>query len=113
MKGGPLEALLSILDFVGLIAYLVVVTICFLKGRHEFAWFGVIMLVTGAALSFQGLRYLRDGLVDDWWWAVFNAQSVAVLLLSVALRDAKLGSWWDRRNRHSHGDGQVQDLVSK
>lgn len=110
-----METLLSILDFVGLIAYLVVVPICFLKGRHGIAWFGVIMLVTGVALSFQGLRYLRDGLVDDWWWAVFNAQGVAVLLLlsSVALRDAKLGSWWDRRNRHSQGYGQVQDRVSK
>ena len=108
-----MEILLSTLDFVGLVAYLVVIPVCFLKGRQGFAWFGLLMFATGAALSLQGFRYIRDGLVDDWWWWVFNAQGIAVLVLlaSVALSTAKLGSWWDRRYRHSPGNDRVQTTV--
>ena len=100
-----METLLSILDLIGLMAYLAVIPTCFLKGRNGFAWFGLIMFLTGAALSFQGFRYVRDGLVDDWWWLVFNAQGIAVLFLlaSIALSAAKPGSWWDRRSDRIRG----------
>jgi hypothetical protein len=110
VEGGVVETLLSILDFAILIVWLAVIPICFLKGRHGFAWFGLFMFGTGAVLSLQGFRYVRDGIVDDWWWWLFNAQGVAVVLLlvSIALRAAKLGSWWDRRNvQHSTEDGQI------
>lgn len=97
-----MENVLSILDLAVLITHVIAIPVCFLKGRHGFAWFGLFMLGTGAALSFQTFRYVRDGLVDDWWQWLLNAQGLAVVavLASIALSAAKPGSWWDRRDTH-------------
>lgn len=95
-----MESLLSILDLFVLLAHCVVIPICFLKGRLWFGWFGLFMFGTGAALSFPLFRYVRDGLVDEWWQWVFIAQGLAVvvLLASIAVSAARPGSWWDRRD---------------
>jgi hypothetical protein len=100
-----MESLLAILDFFVLLAHCVVIPICFLKGRLWLGWFGLFMFGTGAALSFPLFLYVRDGLVDEWWQWVFNAQGLAVLVLlaSITASAARPGSWRDRRDAEVHG----------
>lgn len=95
------ETLLSILDFVVLIAHVVAIPVCFLKGRHGFAWFGLFMLGPGAVFSLRAYRQVRDRLPDDAWRWLFTAQGLAVaaLLASIALSATRPESWWDRRNQ--------------
>lgn len=104
-----MDTLIGVLDVIGLIAWLLVIPVCFLKGRRGFAWFGIFMFGTGAALTIPGSRYLRQGLIDDWWWWLHVAQGVAVLVLmvAVALDPASPGSWWSRHREGGRQPGEA------
>lgn len=103
-----MDTLIGVLDLVSTIAWLLVIPLCFLKGHWGFAWFGVFMFGTGAALTVAGSRYLRQGLIDDWWWWLHVAQGVAVLIVmvSIALTPARPGSWWSRHREDGRRAGE-------
>ena len=85
-----MDTFFSISEVVGSIVFIWAIVACFRNGRKGMAWFGAAMFVTGAALSFGGYRYVREGVVDEWWWWVFRAQglTILVMLTSVAIRSA-------------------------
>ena len=95
-----METWWSLIDAISLVAWLVAIPICFLKGRVGFGWFGILMFGTGIALSLPVYRIARDGAAPEWWLWVFQAQGVVllVLMITIASRRARFGSWWDRRH---------------
>lgn len=97
------EAILALTDLVVMAAYVVAIALALLKGRPMVALLGLVVFVTGAAISFAIFQQVREGLIDDWVWWLFalHGAAVAGLLLWVAMRSARPGSWWDRRRERS------------
>lgn len=93
-----METIHEILNDLGLVAWLWAIPVCFLKGRRVVGWFGVLMLLSSTVLALYGGRYWRNGVIDDWWWALFVIQGWIVLALvaTTALRPPIPGSWWTR-----------------
>ncbi len=94
-----MDALLLLLDLAVLAAYLVAIPICLLKGRPILALFGLVLFGTGAALSFNVFRLVREGVIEEriWWLLAVQGVTAAALLVWGAMRPPKHGSWWDRR----------------
>ena len=97
-----MDVLVSLLDLVVLVVTLGCALLCLLKGRAAIGWFGLFMLGSGLALSFDLFRLLRDVEVDfegTWTWILWSQKlAVAALLAYSSRAPGQAGSWWDRRH---------------
>lgn len=92
------EALVFLGDAIA-VAFLAAIPICFLKGRRNFGWLGVVAFLLGASVRFPLYQYLRGRDALDWfwvWWIIGSA--FAIVVIGAALRPAKPNSWWSRRS---------------
>jgi uncharacterized membrane protein YeaQ/YmgE (transglycosylase-associated protein family) len=88
---------------VGLL-FLAAIPVCFLKGRRAMGWFGAVAYVVGAVVWFPLFRHFRAEGDDHWMWLVrVVGLVVALVVIAVALRPARKGSYWQRRDTGSSG----------
>lgn len=97
----------AVADLVGIVVtilFLAAIVVCALKGRRGAGWFGVITFVVGLSAWFPLYRFLRAEELTAWFWLWrILGMAAGIIVIVAAVRPARLGSWWQRRDEHRTG----------